>query len=178
MSDDIVLKIDGLVEQPLHLTFADLESIPEEAQVADVSRYHPNRQGDGVTLAALLERAGARPQANYVTLHAEQDDFHVSVPLAPLYDQGLVVYKLGPNRLGPERGGPIRFLIRDTALCHSSELDECANVKYLSRIELTERRGRDTRPASETEHAALHQAQGQSHDIISILSMRSKSSFQ
>jgi DMSO/TMAO reductase YedYZ molybdopterin-dependent catalytic subunit len=161
MSDAIVLVIDGLVERPLRLTFADLESVPAEAKVVDVSRYHPNRQGDGVTLAALLERACAQPQANYVTLHADKDDFHVSVPLAPLYDQGIVVYKLGPNRLGPEQGGPIRFLIRDTDACHSSELDECANVKYLSRIELTERRGRDTRPATETEHAALHQAQAQ-----------------
>jgi DMSO/TMAO reductase YedYZ molybdopterin-dependent catalytic subunit len=161
MSDAIVLIVDGLVERPLHLTFADLESMPADAQIADVSRYHPKRQGDGVTLAALFERAGAREQANYVTLHADKDDFHVSVPLAPLRAAGLVVYKLGPNRLGPENGGPFRLLIRDTALCHSSELDECANVKYLSRIELTERRGRDTRPATETEHAALHQAQAQ-----------------
>ncbi len=60
MSDAIVLVIDGLVERPLRLTFADLESIPAEAQVADVSRYHPKRQGDGVALAALLERALAR----------------------------------------------------------------------------------------------------------------------
>ncbi len=96
-----------------------------------------------------------------MTLHADKDDFHVSVPLAPLYAQGIVVYKLGPNRLGPEQGGPIRFLIRETDACHSSELDECANVKYLSRIELTERRGRDTRPATDTEHTALHQAQAQ-----------------
>jgi hypothetical protein len=38
-------------------------------------------------------------------------------------------------------------------------LDECANVKYLSRIELTERRGRDTRPADEKAHEALHATQ-------------------
>ena len=51
-----------------------------------------------------------------------------------------------PDRLGVEHGGPIRLIIRDPSACHTGELDDCANVKYLSRIELTERRGRDTRP--------------------------------
>ena len=101
------------------------------------------------------------PSANYLTLHADRDDFHVSVPLEPLRGQGIVVYRLGPDRLGVEHGGPIRFLIRDPSACHTDELDDCANVKYLSRIELTERRGRDTRPASEADHAALHESQAE-----------------
>ncbi len=162
MNDSIVLVVDGQVERPLLLTFADLEALPAEARVTDVSRYHSKRQGDGVTLEALLARAGVRPSANYLTLHADKDDFHVSVPLAPLRKEGIVVYRLGSERLGPEHGGPVRFLIRDPAACHTAELDECANVKYLSRIELTERRGRDTRPADEAQHAALHQAQAPS----------------
>ena len=120
--------------------------MPESARIPDVSRFHPKRQGDGVTLEALLDRAGVRPEANYVTLHADRDDFHVSVPLGPVREQGIVVYRLGEGRLGIEEGGPIRFLIRDPSVCHTGELDECANVKYLSRIELTTRRGRDTRP--------------------------------
>ena len=136
-----------------------------DGQVNDVSRFHPKRPGDGVTLEAILERAGVRPDANYLTLHADRDDFHVSVPLEPLRDQGIVVYRVGWERLGPEHGGPIRFLVRDPSACHSVELDECANVKYLSRIELTMRRGRDTRPATDADHAALHQAQSPpSHD--------------
>ena len=132
---------------------------PESAQVPDVSRFHPTRKGDGVTFDAILDRAGVLPSANYLTLHADRDDFHVSVPLEPLRGQGIVVYRLGPDRLGVEHGGPIRFFIRDPAACHTDQLDECANVKYLSRIELTERRGRDTRPADEKSHEALHAAQ-------------------
>jgi DMSO/TMAO reductase YedYZ molybdopterin-dependent catalytic subunit len=161
MSGDVILLVDGKVERPLQLTFADLDALPEAAQVRDVSRFHPTRQGDGVTLEAILERAGVQRAANYLTLHAGRDDFHVSVPLAPLRDQGILVYRLGRERLAVEHGGPIRFLIRDPAACHTAELDDCANVKYLSRIELTERRGRDTRPASEAAHAALHEAQEQ-----------------
>jgi DMSO/TMAO reductase YedYZ molybdopterin-dependent catalytic subunit len=113
-----------------------------------------------VTLDALLDRAGVRPEANYVTLHADRDDFHVSVPLGPVREQGVVVYRLGDGRLGTEEGGPIRFLIRDPSVCNTGELDECANVKYLSRIELTTRRGVDTRPLDEAAHRALHDRQG------------------
>lgn len=157
MDAETVLTIDGLVDQPLRLTFADLDAMPEATRVADVSRFHPKRRGDGVTLDSLLERAGVRPEANYVTLHADRDDFHVSVPLAPVREQGVVVYRLADGHLTIEEGGPIRFLVRDPAVCNTGELDECANVKYLSRIELTTRRGRDTRPTNEDEHAALHQ---------------------
>jgi DMSO/TMAO reductase YedYZ molybdopterin-dependent catalytic subunit len=156
MQAETVLTIDGLVDRPLNLTFADLDALPEPTRVADVSRFHPSRRGDGVTLDALLDRAGVRPEANYVTLHADRDDFHVSVPLGPIRDQGVVVYRLGDGNLTIEEGGPIRFLVRDPAVCNTGELDECANVKYLSRIELTTRRGRDTRPTTEDEHAALH----------------------
>ena len=73
---DVLLKIDGAVEQPLALTFDDLAAFPEAAQFADVSRIHPSRRGDGVTLDAILERARVRPAANYLTLHADRDDFH------------------------------------------------------------------------------------------------------
>jgi DMSO/TMAO reductase YedYZ molybdopterin-dependent catalytic subunit len=159
MSDDVLLIIDGAVEHALRLTYSDLEAIPESDQVHDVSRFHPSRRGDGVLLESLLGWAGVKPTANYLTLHADRDDFHVSIPLEPVRAQGIVVYRVGPERLTVAQGGPIRFLIRDPSACHTGELDECANVKYLSRIELTERRGRDTRPADEAAHAALHAGQ-------------------
>jgi DMSO/TMAO reductase YedYZ molybdopterin-dependent catalytic subunit len=159
MDEPVLLKVEGLVEHPADLRFEDFLAVPADAQVADVSRFHAKRQGDGVTLEALLERVRPRPEANYLTLHADRDDFHVSIPLEAVRREAIVVYKLGDRRLGAEQGGPIRFLIRDPAACHTDELDDCANVKYLSRIELSVRRGRDTRPADEAAHAALHRAE-------------------
>src|SRR4051812_42673861 len=41
MSSDIVLLVNGAVEQPLELQFADLAALPAAAQVPDVSRFHP-----------------------------------------------------------------------------------------------------------------------------------------
>lgn len=160
MDKTFVLKLDGAVEQPLELSYDDLAGLPESAQVRDVSRFNPQRKGDGVVLEALLEQARPRPEANYLTLHADRDDFHVSIPLQAVRDECIVVYRLGDQALGLEHGGPIRFFIKDPAACHTNELDDCANVKYLSRIELTVRKGRDTRPADEAAHAALHVGQG------------------
>ena len=156
MDNEIVLRVDGAVERPLDMTFGDLAALPSSEQVADVSRFHPKRQGDGVALEAILERVRPRDEANYLTLHADRDDFHVSVPLAAVRAEGIVVYHRGGEPLGIEQGGPIRFLIRDPAACHTDELDDCANVKYLSRIELSVRKGRDTRPTTDEEHARLH----------------------
>jgi DMSO/TMAO reductase YedYZ molybdopterin-dependent catalytic subunit len=158
MSDDILLLVNGAVEQPLELRFDDLSALPATSQVPDVSRFHPKRQGDGVSLEAILERARPRPEANYLTLHADRDNFHVSVPLQAVRAEGIVVYHRGGQPLATEQGGPIRFLIRDPAACHTDELDDCANVKYLSRIELSIRRGRDTRPTTDEDHAKLHGA--------------------
>ncbi len=160
MTEQILLLVDGAVENRLELRFADLAKLPASQQVPDVSRFHPKRQGDGVALEALLAEAKPRAEANYLTLHADRDDFHVSVPLAAVRAEGIVVYHRAGEPLEIEQGGPIRFLIRDPAACHTDELDDCANVKYLSRIELTIRRGRDTRPQNEEEHAKLHSEAG------------------
>jgi len=161
MDEPVLLKIEGAVENPLDLRFEDLDGLPEAYHVPDVSRFHPQRKGDGVALDAILERARPRPEANYLTLHADRDDFHVSIPLQAVRGEAVVVYKLGGGRLGVKEGGPVRFIIKDPAACHTSELDDCANVKYLSRIELSIRRGRDTRPADEAAHAALHANEAQ-----------------
>jgi len=162
MNPDAILTVDGAVERPLRLTLTDLDALPDSVRVRDVSQFHPKRRGDGVTLAAILDQARVQPQARFLTLHADRDDFHVSVSLDEVREQGIVIYRLGPDLLSDEHGGPVRFIVKDPAACHTGELDECANVKYLTRIELGNERGRDTRPADEGEHAALHEAEGQS----------------
>lgn len=154
-----LLTIDGLVQRPVTLKFEDLQSFSESSQVIDVSRFAAMKQGDAVTLESLLELVEPLPEANYLTLHANRDDFHVSIPLQAVLNQGLLVYQVNCEPLSAKQGGPFRFLIKDFSACHSSELDDCANVKFLDRIELTQRKGKDTRPHSEAEHEALHARQ-------------------
>ncbi len=153
------LTIDGCVEQSLELTHDDLAAFDESLQVRDVSRFHPTRQGDGVTLVSLLERVVPTADASYLTLHAAADDFAASVPLAPIRSEGILVYTVDGHPLTESQGGPFRFLIKDPAACHTDELDDCANVKFVDRIELTAGRGRDTRPTDDEEHEELHRRQ-------------------
>lgn len=151
-----LLTVDGAVETALQLSYDDLRSLPGAEEVLDISRFHPNRQGDGVSLDSLLRHARPRPEANYLTLHASRDDFHVSIPLREVRGEGVVVFRRGEEPLSHAQGGPVRFIIKDPAACHTDEMDDCANVKYLDRIELTVRKGRDTRPADDAAHASLH----------------------
>ena len=162
MSDSTLLKIDGDVERTLALSFDDLAAIDARRQVADVSRLDPKRRGDAVQLSALLEMAGVRPAARYITLHASSDDFHASIPLDAVRDRAIVIYRLDQGPLPLSAGGPVRFFIPDCAACHTHEIDECANVKFVDRIELSAQRGQDNRPAEEREHAELHRRQAES----------------
>ncbi len=155
-----LLIVDGAVQKPLRLSFDDLAGLPAADQIHDVSRFHPTRQGSGVALEAVLRLAGTSPDARYLTLHADRDDFHVSVPLAEVVPEAVVVYHRDGQPLDLEHGGPVRFLIRNPVACHTAELDDCANVKYLSRIEISVDRGRDTRPRTDLDHEALHEAEG------------------
>jgi hypothetical protein len=152
----IILHIDGEVAHPLDLTYDDLAALPAADQVIDVSRFHPKRQGDGVTLESLLSKSIPGAGATYLTLHATADDFHASIPLAEVRGEGIIVYRLGGNPLPVKNGGPIRFLIRNPAACHTDELDDCANVKFVDRIELTVGKGRDNRPHDDISHEKLH----------------------
>ena len=154
------LKITGEVEKPLALGPEDLAAFAEEEKVADVARLGSSRSGAGVWLRALLARAGARPGAKYVTFVSPSDSFSASAPLERLAAKGVVIHAEGGRPLPREKGGPFRFIIPDPAACGTDEIDECTNVKFLEEIILSQTRGRDTRPANERDHHALHEAQG------------------
>ncbi|MDZ4783674.1 MAG: molybdopterin-dependent oxidoreductase [Planctomycetia bacterium] len=151
------LRVDGLVERALALNFDDLRALPEADQVRDVRRLGAKRGGDAVGLATILRLAGASSEAQYITLHAGADDFHASVPLSSVSDKAVLIYQQDGAPLPAAAGGPFRFFIPDHAACRTAEIDECANVKFVDRIELTRERGFDNRPQDETEHAKLHE---------------------
>ena len=67
-----------------------------------------------------------------------------------------MIYRLNGQPLPRSAGGPLRFFIPDFATCHTAEVDECANVKFVDRIELSVERGLDNRPQDEQSHAKIH----------------------
>jgi len=151
-----MLSITGEVESPRSLTFADLAAIPAEHQVPDVSRLLPGRKGDAVTLAGILALVNPKGTAKWLGLHSARDDFHASIPLDAVADKALVIYRQGRQPLPENAGGPVRFFIPDFAACHTQEIDECANVKFVDSVELTAEKGFDNRPHDGAQHEALH----------------------
>jgi DMSO/TMAO reductase YedYZ molybdopterin-dependent catalytic subunit len=150
------LEITGEVASPRSFSFNDLAAIPADQQVIDVSRIVPSRKGDAVTLRGVLDLVKPKASAKYLGLHSSTDDFHASIPLEAVADRALIIYRLDGQPLPAKAGGPVRFFIPDFAACHTSEIDECANVKFVDRIELTAEKGLDNRPHDGAEHAALH----------------------
>ncbi len=52
MAEPLVqLTIDGAVQRPTTFSFDDFLRFRPEAQVTDVSQFHPGRRGDAVTLS-------------------------------------------------------------------------------------------------------------------------------
>lgn len=158
MSSSVLLKIEGeSVAGHRAFTWEDLVAMDERWQIQDVSRVDPKRSGGAIALAGILSAAQVDPSARYITLHSDRDNFHASVPLADVVDRGMLIYRQREEPLPISAGGPIRFLIRDFAACHSSDVDECANVKYVERIEFSSTKGFDNRPLDDDAHEALHQ---------------------
>lgn len=158
-TNDTILTIAGAVERPCSLTLADFAAFAAEDQIADVRTLGAKREGIAVRLAALLRRVEPRADAAWLGLHAAADDFHASIPLDAVRERAVVVYSLQQGPLPVAAGGPVRFFIPDHLACHASEIDECANVKFVDRIELTSTKGFDNRPHDDAAHEALHRGE-------------------
>jgi len=153
----VLLQIDGEVTGQRALTWEDLTAIDSRWQIPDVSQLDPKRSGSAVWMRGILDVAKVCSEAQYMTLHSMRDDFHASLPLHAVVDRGMFIYQHAENPLPIAAGGPIRFFIPDFSACHSAEVDECANVKFVERIEFSREKGFDNRPLDDTSHEALHQ---------------------
>jgi DMSO/TMAO reductase YedYZ molybdopterin-dependent catalytic subunit len=141
-----MFEIDGAVASPRRFDGNEFASAIADAPHVDVSRLDSPRTGSAVPLSAVLDLVQPLPEATHVTLHAA-DGFAASVPIESVRDRGLIIYALDEAPLPESAGGPLRFFVPDAASCRTAEVDTCANVKALTRIELTAGRGADTRGA-------------------------------
>jgi DMSO/TMAO reductase YedYZ molybdopterin-dependent catalytic subunit len=156
MTNPTLLHLTGEVATPRALTFADLAAIDAKYQIPDVSSLAGGRKGTAVTLEGLLQVAGVKSTAKYLGLHAAADNFHASIPLDGVRAKAFLIYQLEGQPLSAKAGGPCRFFVPDHLACHSAEIDECANVKFVDTLEFTAAKGDDNRPHDDAAHAALH----------------------
>jgi DMSO/TMAO reductase YedYZ molybdopterin-dependent catalytic subunit len=113
------LEVEGLVENPLSLTLAEIRDFPEVTQIITLSCISNSVGGDlistsrwtGVRLKDILERAGLKPGAQEVAVESE-DGFYESVSMQDAMDERtLLVYEMNGVPLPPAHGYPLRIYI-------------------------------------------------------------------
>jgi DMSO/TMAO reductase YedYZ molybdopterin-dependent catalytic subunit len=109
------LTVDGLVEEPLSLSYEELTSLPTQDTLCDihcVTRWSKlDNRFEGVGVQQVIRRARPRPQATHVLVHAEQN-FTANLPLADLdRPENLLAWKHDGENLTPDHGWPLRLVV-------------------------------------------------------------------
>jgi DMSO/TMAO reductase YedYZ molybdopterin-dependent catalytic subunit len=108
-------KVWGLVEQPLRISYDELLALPRRSFKADVhcvTRWSMfDSEWEGFSVQELLERAGPKPEAKYVLVHAE-NNFTANLPLEDLNrEQALLADRRNGEPISPEHGWPLRLVL-------------------------------------------------------------------
>ena len=107
--------VSGEVEQPLRLTWEELNALPAteiELDIHCVTRWSRfDTRFKGVHWRDLAELASPKPSARFVVAQAEQG-FTANVPLAAIEDENaLIAYEADGEPLTPEHGWPLRLVV-------------------------------------------------------------------
>jgi DMSO/TMAO reductase YedYZ molybdopterin-dependent catalytic subunit len=133
------LTIDGMVDKPLKLTYADLQAMDLEDHMVTIACVSNEVGGDlignavwrGVPLPTLLELAGAQQGATQIMGHSI-DGFTAGFPTELATDGRTALVAIGMNGepLPADHGFPARLII-------AGIYGYVSAVKWLERIELT-----------------------------------------
>ena len=109
-------RIFGEVEEPLTLTYDELQALPQTEITIDIhcvtrwSRFDTSFKG--VHWRELAKLVRPKPSARFVLAHAEQG-FTSNVPLAALEDDdALVAWEADGEPLEPDHGWPLRLVVQ------------------------------------------------------------------
>jgi DMSO/TMAO reductase YedYZ molybdopterin-dependent catalytic subunit len=132
---ELRLAVDGAVERPLALGFADLLALPQASVAVDFhcvtgwSRL--GLQMRGVRLATVAALASPREGATHLLLHG-LDGYTTDLPLEEaLKEDVLLVHSVDEAPLSVEHGGPLRLV--------APELYAYKSAKWLARVEVLTR---------------------------------------
>lgn len=141
------LRLEGLVENPLALSYGELLALPRVEQVSDFHCVEgwsvKGLRWGGFRFGALMDLAGPKPRATHAVLHAMgraarpsggMTHYVECFSLAELRDPGreiILALELGGEPLPQAHGAPLRVIAPHE---HGYK-----SIKYIERIELTDR---------------------------------------
>jgi DMSO/TMAO reductase YedYZ molybdopterin-dependent catalytic subunit len=128
------LRVHGLVDRALDLTYADLVDMPSTRVVRDfqcVTGWRvPEVEWKGVRLREVLDRAGVQGDAGAVRFVSFDGSYRESLTLDQARrDDVLVAYELEGEALSSEHGGPARLYV--------APMYGYKSCKWLESIEVT-----------------------------------------
>jgi DMSO/TMAO reductase YedYZ molybdopterin-dependent catalytic subunit len=113
---DYRLKVTGLVDAPLDLSFADLIAMPPTTLVKDfqcVTGWRvPKVQWQGVKLADLLDAAGVQSRAKALRFISFDGEYSESLTIAQARQADVMVaYEMEHKPVSAMHGGPVRLYV-------------------------------------------------------------------
>ncbi len=113
--DDWDLRIFGLVEEPLRLTWDDLMKLPHQTQTVDihcVTRWSKlDTTWTGIPWREIMRLVKVKPEATHVMAHCEYG-FTTNIALDVLDDDDtMLAFAYAGKPLEPEHGYPLRLLV-------------------------------------------------------------------
>jgi DMSO/TMAO reductase YedYZ molybdopterin-dependent catalytic subunit len=114
--DSYHLHVEGLVDQPLRLSYAELRAMPSTTLHRDfqcVTGWRvPDVEWGGVKLRDVLDRAGVQSPAKALRFVSFDGSYSESLTLDQARrDDVLVAYELEGKQLAREHGGPVRLYV-------------------------------------------------------------------
>ncbi|NMC04881.1 MAG: molybdopterin-dependent oxidoreductase [Candidatus Lokiarchaeota archaeon] len=133
--DAYILTIDGLVENPVKLTLAQVKQLPRQHETVDIhcvtSWSKLDMKWAGVPFKEIIKLVKPKATARYVIMHCADDGFTTSLPIEVMSDDDVLVadeYDGAP--ITDSHGGPIRTVVPKKYFYKSA--------KWLVRLEFVE----------------------------------------
>lgn len=109
------LTVDGLVTNPLSLTYEELLAYPPITEVVLLIcafTFADNAEWTGVPLNTILAEAGIKPEASKVDFYA-LDGYHISLSLETAQKEGVfLAYAVDGQVLPARHGYPLRLVVK------------------------------------------------------------------
>ena len=112
---DYTLTIDGLVDHPLTLSYADLEALPQVSEIATlqcVEGWQYTAEWTGPTLSSIFAKAGVQPGAVIAIFHTADDTNGYSSVDLNYIDSNNIIVAMKDNgiTLPAANGFPLRLV--------------------------------------------------------------------
>jgi DMSO/TMAO reductase YedYZ molybdopterin-dependent catalytic subunit len=132
------LRVKGLVDNPIELTYEGLKAMPSVEQFSTLSCVSNKVGGDlisnaiwkGIPLKNLLSQAQIRQGAKYIVFRC-YDGYDVGIPLEKgLEDSTILAYEMNRAVLTPAHGFPVRAIVPN--------IYGMMNAKWITEIEIVD----------------------------------------